>query len=578
MKKIKLFSLFAAILFAGSAMATDVTLFTTNFSTADGWSTESIVTSSQTTNTKVIKGTTISFKGYKSSDLTVAVGKTETADGTLTFTGNNLSASAGSASDANYYMAIPVSNVNGTLTVTTTGDAAKWYYTYDDGNTGQVVARAQASANYTFTITGLKSSNVTVYIGSNAKKMNSITFTTPQLITEPWLSFSEENVKLSVTPNISTAESTITLKGSNLTAGTYSLNGPNVTGLNVTPNTITVGEDGAINQVITLSYTSDVDVLEATEPLSITINEQTAQLDITYSAVLSVDAYTIFHWQMSGETAPVAGTVLLATGGNIMPATTDTKTTFATESAAYVTDTPEDMKATGVKGVKFGGNALSFKVVLADNTPFKAGDIVSICDYYPWKISSTSEHNGDLAASLATGTDKSNYAVGQVVLTANADTLYLMRAEGSGTGIAAIKVERPTECADAKVALPENPDIEVEANSTTITAPTLENEYSLTVTYASSDEEVVSVDANTGTLTKGTKTGMATITIRWGRQTIESVRYCAGELAYTVTVKSGATAVENTAVAAPAMKVIRDGQLLIIREGRTYTAQGMELR
>ena len=127
MKKIKLFSLVAAALFTGSTMAADVTLFTTNFSTADGWSTESIITSSQTTNTKVIKGTTISFKGYKTSDLTVAVGETEGADGTLTFTGNNLSASAGDASAANYYMAIPVSNVNGTLTVTTTGEATKWY-------------------------------------------------------------------------------------------------------------------------------------------------------------------------------------------------------------------------------------------------------------------------------------------------------------------------------------------------------------------------------------------------------------------------------------------------------------------
>ena len=86
------------------------------------------------------------------------------------------------------------------------------------------------------------------------------------------------------------------------------------------------------------------------------------------------------------------------------------------------------------------------------------------------------------------------------------------------------------------------------------------------------------MDANTGALTKGTKTGMATITISWERQTINFVRHCAGELVYTVTVKSGATAVENTAVAAPAVKVIRDGQLLIIRDGKTYTAQGVQVQ
>ncbi|MGN1240436.1 MAG: hypothetical protein ACI4TV_06145 [Paludibacteraceae bacterium] len=579
MKKIKIFSLFAAMLFAGSTMAADVTLFTTNFSTADGWSTESIITSAQTTNTKLIKGTAISFKGYKSSDLKVTVGETETADGTLTFTGNNLSASAGDASSANYYMAIPVSGVNGSLTVTTTGDATKWYYTYDDGDKGTIAARLQASANYTFTITGLTNSNVTVYIGNNGKSIKSITFTTPQTITGPWLNFSEETVELNVTPNTSTAESTITLKGGNLTAGTYSFSVPNVEGLTVEPASVTVAEDGTINQDVTLTYTSAVDVLENTTQLSVTINNILAQLNITYSAALTVDANTIFHWQMSGTSAPSAGTALSATGGSIMPATDGSSTTlFSTESAAYVEGTPNEMKATDGKGVKFGTNALSFKVALADNATFKSGDIVSICGYLPWKISSTSEHNGDLAASVATGTDKNNYAVGQVVLTADADTLYLMRAQGSSTAIAAIKVERPTECADAEVALPANPDIEVEENTTTITAPTLTNPKNLVIRYVSSDAEIVAIDESEGFLTKGKKTGTATITISWVRQTVNSVRYCAGELTYTVTVKSGATAVENTAVAAPAVKVIRDGQLLIIREGKTYTAQGVQLQ
>ena len=120
--------------------------------------------------------------------------------------------------------------------------------------------------------------------------------------------------------------------------------------------------------------------------------------------------------------------------------------------------------------------------------------------------------------------------------------------------------------------------IDVLDSEKTITAPNLDNPNELVVRYESSNAEIVAVDANTGALTKGTKTGMATITISWERQTINFVRYCAGELVYTVTVKSGATAVENTAVAAPAMKVIRDGQLLIIREGKTYTAQGIEVQ
>lgn len=178
MKKLYLL-LLALVCSVGMSWGVEATLFTTNFSTADGWSTESIITSTTTSATKTINGTTISFKGYKNSDLTVEVGAENTADGTLTFTGNNLLASAGAATGANYYMAIPVSGVNGQLTVTTTGDATKWYYTYDDGNTGNVVARLQAAANRTFTINNLTSTNVTVYIGGSGKKMNSITITTP---------------------------------------------------------------------------------------------------------------------------------------------------------------------------------------------------------------------------------------------------------------------------------------------------------------------------------------------------------------------------------------------------------------
>lgn len=149
----------------------DETLFSTDFTT---WTPESIITSTTTSATKNVNGTTISFKGYKDSDVTVD------ATNGLTFTGNNLTASAGNASSANYYMAIPVSGVNqGEVTITTTGDATKWYYSYDDGSNGNIVARMQASANGGFTITGLTSSNVTIYIGSKQKKMKTITITTP---------------------------------------------------------------------------------------------------------------------------------------------------------------------------------------------------------------------------------------------------------------------------------------------------------------------------------------------------------------------------------------------------------------
>lgn len=183
----KLFTLLTLLVFLGGGKSWgQTTLFTTNFSTDDGWSSEDIITSSTTSNTKTIKGTVLSFKGYKSSNLSVAVGATSSAAGTLTFTGNNLTASAGSVSSSNpnYYMAIPLTGVNGSITVTYAASSKFGvYYTYDDGNTGSVIARAQDGNNdgKTFTISGLTSSNVTLYIGNSAKAITGLTITTPEV-------------------------------------------------------------------------------------------------------------------------------------------------------------------------------------------------------------------------------------------------------------------------------------------------------------------------------------------------------------------------------------------------------------
>ena len=159
------------------------TLFTTNFSTTDGWSNENITTSGQPSNSKVIKGTTISFLGYKSASAKVS--SATATGGTFTFTSNNLAASEGdiTASNPNYYMAIPVSGiVCGMVTVTITSSSGyKPYYTYQDGASGKVAGRLQAAVNNTFTITGLTSTNAVIYLGNSGKTMTSLTITTPDL-------------------------------------------------------------------------------------------------------------------------------------------------------------------------------------------------------------------------------------------------------------------------------------------------------------------------------------------------------------------------------------------------------------
>ena len=195
---------------------------------------------------------------------------------------------------------------------------------------------------------------------------------------------------------------------------------------------------------------------------------------------------TVFHWQMSGTSAPVAGTALTATGGTIMPGTTDSGKSFTVESVAYVTGTPADMQALNGKGVKFGSNALFFTLNPADGVTFQAGDTIMICGYLPWKVSSSSEQTGDLTSNIATGADKNNYTVGKAVLATDAEVIYLSRAQGSSTAISAIKIVRPAP-----------------ATEPWLTLSATEVELAVTP-FAASDEAKVTLKG--GNLTAGTYT------------------------------------------------------------------------
>lgn len=249
---------------------------------------------------------------------------------------------------------------------------------------------------------------------------------------------------------------------------------------------------------------------------------------------------TVFHWQMSGTTAPTNGTAITAIGGTITP-NSSTTDAFSVESAKYVSGTPADMQAKDGKGLKSGKNVLY--LVVTPETPLKAGDSIMICGYLGWKISSTAEQTGDVAASVATGTNKDNYAVGKVELAKDVDVLYLTRAAGSSTAISAIKIVRPAACTDAGLLLADNPDIEANEGET-LTAPVLTNPNNVAVTYASSNESVVKVAAD-GSLTN-VGVGDAVITITSLLQTVSDVLYCADELTYNVKIKSLSPVLEAT--------------------------------
>lgn len=147
------------------------------------------------------------------------------------------------------------------------------------------------------------------------------------------------------------------------------------------------------------------------------------------------------YWRFSGGDAPAVGDSENGTKMNVEFLIVESESKFyQNEDASYNSDVPDDMKSLGSKGIKLGANALYLKVTIEGG--FKAGDVLHICGHNPWKVSSSNEHSGDVAASIATGTSETDYNVGTCTLSTDADALYLMKAEDTETGICALKVVR----------------------------------------------------------------------------------------------------------------------------------------
>ena len=186
---------------------------------------------------------------------------------------------------------------------------------------------------------------------------------------------------------------------------------------------------------------------------------------------------TLFLWQSDGSTT-AKETVFTCTGGS---AAFYGSANPSIESASYnsaVTD--NELKATGTKGHKLGTNTLYLKISL--NSDLQAGDVIYICGYNPYRVGySVTSNRADtnIAESLTTGTSKTDYNVGSVTLTAamitamgdDLKTIYLSRANGSGTGLAAVKIVRP---APAGPEITTQPQSAAYASGQTIAALTVE--------------------------------------------------------------------------------------------------------
>lgn len=486
MKKIKLFSLVAAALFAGSTMAQTTTIFdaadagwtatgvnlTTGATTVgnvtwNGRSSAGIESGSKTFEDNVVWNARLKFGG-KSEISTTKMTGVFSFDVEKAGTVKVYCVGGGNGTRTTYITQKRTSTTNDK-------DAATGSFASDNKAIGIATAKVEAGTVYVWA-----DNNVGVY---------GITFEASAPVSDPWIAFSKEEVSLKVTPFVATAEAELTLKGGNLTAGTYDLTLPTVTGLTITPTSVTVAEDGALNETITLSYTSDVNVEAASAVLALTISELTASTTINYSANVDVLTQTVVTEDITWNWAN-AGTADVVFTETSKPSKTDTIVLANVDGIAN--DANFNSQALLVNG----------EYMIRDSKFFQGG-----------YISFNAERKGFVTVNYS---NTGNNAARSLVV--------------NGTKDAAVS------SADNK---------------------TVQTSSKMSVNAG----KVVIMFAETADDTNASK---------YAR--VYSVTYTVD--------KSGdiGSALNQAQVEAKAVKVIRDGQLLIIRDGKTYTAQGVELQ
>ena len=173
---------------------------------------------------------------------------------------------------------------------------------------------------------------------------------------------------------------------------------------------------------------------------------------------------TVFLWQYDGSSVYGDGStngifdVADDANGIVKFVTYEKKKTSADGTSAYAESvTDDDLKPNITKVCKLGNNGAHLRISPATGN-FQAGDIIYICGYKDYIVSTSSDPTGTakitsadggaviIAASLATGDAKGSCAVGSVTLPESfveTNEIYISRANGNSAGVAAIKVVRP---------------------------------------------------------------------------------------------------------------------------------------
>ena len=154
------------------------------------------------------------------------------------------------------------------------------------------VSLPSKTSSASFSIDGIAATESIILVfegeGTQANLEYAITYSLGEPSTDPVLNVNKEEVTLAVTASNPSAEEVVKFSGKNLAPGNYSLTIPNQAGLTVTPADVNVGEDGKLNAEITINFSSVEDVAAGSTSLTLTIGDLSKSVVINFSASMAV--------------------------------------------------------------------------------------------------------------------------------------------------------------------------------------------------------------------------------------------------------------------------------------------------
>ena len=427
------------------------------------------------------------------------------------------------------------------------------YVTYTE-NTNGVATLAGLDRTKTYRIT------VDMNVDSNAP-FYEIAFV-GQASAEPKLEVSPAEITLDVTAAVANPSASVTFSGKNLAAGSYALSVPDLAGLTVNPTSVTVGEDGKLNAQVTISYTSAVEVAAASTSVDLTIGSLTKVVTVNYSAVLTkqyISSINIEQLVLDN-----------GTGYDIRSALTAADIEYANIDAL---DTLNDLENKANRNYPFLGLKLkkadaklagwlqaghTIKVRFGNvgaNFLVRAAGMDSVCT----------------AANFANATVESN---NELSFTAPIDMYLEIICNSTKT----LVIKQIMVDADiAPVVLPE-------PNAYLITIPEFEHG---TVTANWANKKYRTPVGALVTLTVTPEEGYVCTSLTWNGTPLhdevegEPITFTmpAEEVTIAATFDTSfPTSIKNVEMSEKAVKFIENGQLIIMKNGVKYNAQGAELR